>query len=326
MRFPALILTILWSSIVLGQPYDIKDQIPPTSIINVLNAKQSKLNTGDFSDKLLILDFMSVGCHSCVKALMRFDSLQNQYPNQLNFVLITPDKRDRISSFLSNNKIGQQLKLPIVASGHELDYYFPHQSISHIVWIYKGIVAAITNAEYVNKTNINKLISTGSISLPIKKDKPDYNYEITLLSQISTSAGQFPKLYSLLLSNKSGVRRKFKEGVDSSNGVKWIRMINFPIIDLYCKAYNLPYRLSPEQLILNVKDSATLRYDNKYEYLSKWIADNSFCYEISTPIDWNVKQIQAKMIADFNSYFNLSTSVSVNEYGNPVLEIKNSNQ
>lgn len=326
MRFPALILTILWSSIVLGQPYDIKDQIPPTSITNVLNAEKSQLNTGDYRDKLLILDFMSVGCHSCVKALMRFDSLQNQYPNQLNFVLITPDKRDRISSFLSNNKIGQQLKFPIAATGQELDNYFPHQTISHIAWIYKGKVAAITNAEYVNKTNIKKLISTGSISLPIKKDRPNYNYDISLLMQISTSVGQFPKLYSVLLGNQSGVQRKFKEGVDSSNSAKWIRMINFPIIDLYCKAYNLHYRLPQEQLILNVKDSAAFRYAKRYGYLSKWNADHSFCYEISVPIDWSVKQIQAKMLADFNSYFNLSTSVSVNEYGNPVLEIKNSDQ
>lgn len=264
---------------------------------------------------------MSVGCYSCVKALKRFDSLQNQYQNQLNFVLITPDSRERVSSFLTNNKIGQQIKFPIAAKGHVLDKCFPHQSISHIVWIYKGEVEAITNAEYVNNANIDKLISTGSISLPIKKDRPDYNYDISLLSQISTSPEKFPKLYSVLLSNKSGVPRKFKEGIDSSNGVKWIRMINFPIIDLYCKAYKLPYRLPPEQLILNVKDSSSLTYDNSYDYRSKWIADHSFCYEISVPIEWSEIQTQSKMIADFNSYFNLSASVGLNEYGNPVLKI-----
>lgn len=279
-----------------SQPLHPGDTLPVNLLESIGYNKKPETKNG-----LLILDFMSLGCISCLHALPKMDALQQRFG--FSVLLVTPDKKEKISSFLQKNAFGKKIRFPIIAEDTLLKSYFPHQFISHIAWIYNNRVVAITRSDYLNEANLSALLSGAAFSLPVKQDRVNYNYEQTLLPPLADSS----TVSSQLLTYMDGVPRRFRTGVDSATGRQWVRIINYALVDIYRKSFG--FSLSPQQsqLLLQVADTATFLFDKQKHYRQQWNEQNTYCYEASFPAAFTIQQCLQWIRADLDNRFRLRT-------------------
>ncbi|MEO6705845.1 MAG: TlpA disulfide reductase family protein, partial [Ginsengibacter sp.] len=154
----------------------IGNTVPDITITHVYNYPTSTIKLSELKDKLVILDFMSTGCTSCLEAFPRFDSLRKKYGNQLLIIIVSYEPSKNIERFLKKSPVGKQVKLPVVSDDHILSELFPHVYISHEVWIKDGKVKAITDAEYVNSANVQQILDDIPLHWPVKRDIAEFDY------------------------------------------------------------------------------------------------------------------------------------------------------
>ncbi|MBK7290097.1 MAG: redoxin domain-containing protein [Chitinophagaceae bacterium] len=251
------------------QPLQIGDRFPGVNLPNLINHSATSLQLAQFKDSSLLINFMSVGCISCLHALPKIDSLSRQYG--FSVILVTPDKPEKIKAY-KKNKFGKSIRFPILAQDSILKSFFPHQFISHIVWVYKNRVAAITRTDYITANNIETLLAGRPLSLPVKKDNIEYDYSSSLLPPVA--AAEPPR--SVLLPYKENIPHRFRQGVDTATGRHWFRIINYSLTQIYCKTVGLPIALPKEQLSLMVTDSTRFIFNKQKDFHQQWNATNTF--------------------------------------------------
>ena len=123
--------------------------------------------------KLILIDFWATWCAPCIASLPKMDSLQVKYAEDIAVIPITYETADKVKDFF-----GVRVKANVAHSN--LNYItgntifsslFKHSTLPHYVWLDgKGKVLAITDAKEVNSTNIEKVIRSEHIILPVKND------------------------------------------------------------------------------------------------------------------------------------------------------------
>lgn len=295
------------------------DVMPDVRIDRIISYTAPKATMKDFSEKLLILDFMATGCKGCIEKLPLFDSLQQRYNDNLQIMVVTPEKEARAKGFLTNAPIGKQIKhLPFVVEDTLLKSFFPHQYISHLVWIYKRKVVAITKAEYVTGKNIEYVLSGRQVSWPVKREVAEYDYSkrLMILDESNIPFTSIPKktYYSGFSTNMDGVTRQSSRDAknrsdylyDSLNGSVRFYMINMPILDMYLNVLAQSLRLPTSYQLLDVQDKSRLVYKRENGYRAEWNRANTFCYEAIFPMGTSQKMMGEKILSDLNFYFNLN--------------------
>ena len=87
--------------------YQIGDRVPEILFDNILNYTNTQGKLSDFKNKAVILDFWATWCGSCIKSFPHLDSLQKQFKNNLQILLIDNSSRDdiqKITAFLQKFK------------------------------------------------------------------------------------------------------------------------------------------------------------------------------------------------------------------------------
>src|SRR5450432_2351570 len=70
------------------------DKLPEILLTNVLNKEEGKLNINEYKGKLLILDFWATNCTGCLKKIPLINSLQNEYNDKVQFILVNTQSKD----------------------------------------------------------------------------------------------------------------------------------------------------------------------------------------------------------------------------------------
>ncbi|MBA3675726.1 MAG: redoxin domain-containing protein, partial [Chitinophagaceae bacterium] len=156
----------------------INSVVPNVKITSLLNYPTSTANYSQFKNKLIILDFFTTGCRSCIEAIPNFSILQKKYDSQIQIFLVTYQSAENVKKFLLNHKT----ILPIISEDTIFSKLFPHVFIPHEVWIKNGIVKAMTSAEYVKDENIQALLKGEKITWKVKTDINDFDYDKSLLT------------------------------------------------------------------------------------------------------------------------------------------------
>jgi thiol-disulfide isomerase/thioredoxin len=310
MKLIYCVMIMLCPCIGIGQANPLKpiaagENFPAVLNVQVANYTASEISLAASQDQLVLLDFMTTGCTSCIAAFPHLDSLQAEFGNRLRIILVTPEKKAQVASFLKRKNIAG-LRFPVVWGDTLLQQLFPHTYIPHDVLIKNGKVIAVTYPEYIVALNIKGILEGKYFQLPVKRDITNFSYSEPLLHPNENTIPDFSYpadvTYSTVTSYMDDIPEKFTSVQDTVRGIRRISMINVPIVDLYVRAL-YGYGLRPAFIKLPELLKDHLAYDVTTEFTREWRVENTFCYEGSFPIHTDITAIRKKMGADLDFYF-----------------------
>lgn len=298
------------------RPLQIGDTIPgELELTNVYNYPVSKFRLSDLKGKLVILDFWETYCSSCMKALRKFDEIQNKEKEQVRiFALSKYGTKDEIFSRVGKINGLKTTKMAFCLKNDLLYDYFPHELISHVVWIDKdGVVRAITGSEYAKIENVKAILMNQPINWTIKNDVLKFNYEAPLL-QVKSSSSSTPRFlyYSALTGHIEGIASTNKTVIDSPNHCIVVNNFNENLLQV-CDAVISGHgggTIDIKRLILNVKDKDKYIFDPSKSYYADWEKTNTYCYSATFPLNTSPLAIKEFIKNDIANRLRLSgTSV-----------------
>src|SRR5690606_35312975 len=68
------------------------DRMPEFLLSNLANFPTESAHISDFRGKLLIFDFWTVYCPSCIRAMPHMEALQERFGNRIQIILVTDSK------------------------------------------------------------------------------------------------------------------------------------------------------------------------------------------------------------------------------------------
>jgi len=164
-------LIFLWPLLSNGQTNNslsIWNTVPDIELHQLINYKDTSARLSDFKGKLVILDFWSTYCKTCIKGLPKLDSLQKEFDGKIQILLITHPAGSNFGpasikeTFAKWKKAGLYIPaIPVATSGNEaIISMFPHEYIPYYVWIdSKGRILALTSYLLMTKQTIRTLLN-----------------------------------------------------------------------------------------------------------------------------------------------------------------------
>ncbi len=298
--------------IVVGQKeqgYWIGSKVPDAKVINIVNGQLKSTRISAYKGKLLILDFMNTACGPCVKILPLLDSLQKKYSQRLQILMVTGEDQQRVTEYLRTRKIHN---IPFATSDTSLTKLFPHQYISHIVWIDgDGIVKALTHSEYINAKNIETLLKGDKVNWPIKNEFFNYDFSQRILkindSNISTDDAADNVSYTAITKYLPNAQKYLKVTIDSLKGLVHTIYTNYSIVDLYILLNNLQFwNFWNTRVLLEMSDKSRFTINRNETYFDVWQKENYYCVEAVMSQSIPIERQRKKIISDLNFYLNLN--------------------
>jgi thiol-disulfide isomerase/thioredoxin len=286
------------------KPLSIGDTVPDIPLGSLINYTIKTAQLSDFKDKLVILDFWATWCSSCIKGFPKLDSLQTQFGAQMQVILVnsksTGDSKQKITAFFERFRMknGNKYQLPTVIDDTIADKLFEHSLIPHYVWIYKGIVRAITSPDQVNAANIRSVLTGEPAQFDIKKDM-DADRPLFLIKELPEDK---LKSYSIFLKGQysglpSGTRYR-----RTGNIICGIAKTNTSLLDIYITAVKPAFpQLNNKRIILEIRDSSELIRPQSKESWDDWYKRNLYNYDLIVPVD-EAARLYQYMLEDLNRY------------------------
>ena len=300
------------------------DTLPNFKILKIINSKSKTVHTISFKHQLLIVDFWSTGCSGCIEALPRMQALQKKFGKKIKLLPVTNEAEKSTKLFWKNNKYTKNLSLTSVVEDKLFNMYFPHTSVPHEVWIYKGKVVGITSSEYVDENNIAKVLQGEKVNWPLKYDFYNFDSSKPLFSlnpmQIDTSS--YVNLqYAAICDYKPGVN---SDGFSGGSGITRDKQkggirsyfLNQPIFNSYLLKWSRVIKVNelkkpsilfePNQVVWEVTDRSMYRYTKQLGYSQDWIRVHGICFE-SYHLDsgQNDRQVNLEVIRDLDKLLGL---------------------
>jgi len=285
--------------------------VPDVNIPSLYNTSLKSIKLSDYKGKIIILDFWSSWCGSCIKGLERLNNLQDRFKNEIKIIPVNYQTKDFVKKFWMTNSSTKNLKLFTVTDDKRLTALFPHVALPFEVWIDKeGKYLGTTELEYANENEINSLLKGNQPRwLPISaKRNPDFK------KSIISQPGEIQKSsYSLFVPFSPGFKEGIKISVDSIKRQVRITCINFTPFGLYgTTLQTTPEINSTKRMSINVKDTTKLRYYKTSGYHNVWDRINRVSYELQWPLDngFTYSNALMKMRSDLNQFFKLNGRIS----------------
>jgi thiol-disulfide isomerase/thioredoxin len=268
------------------KPLSIGDTVPDITLTNVYNYPASTIRLSDLKGKLVILDFWSTWCGSCIEAMTESEKLQNEFGDKIQIVLVNVfphDDANKVQPFFAKRKqrTGDDLNLPYSLLQSAIAPYFSFRSIPHYVWIDKqGKIIATTSQNEVTSINITNALKGFVNGIHNKIDLLDFSGDIPLLVN-GNGGNDSDFLYRSLFT-------KYIEGIvlsenvirDNSGKITRFCIFNNPPIMLLQAAYpdelNRPYN----RILIECSNKSMFRHSEIYD---STYYQNLFCYDLMIP-------------------------------------------
>lgn len=143
------------------EPFYIGDRVPDLPLHRLINYKDSSATLSSFGHKLLILDFWSVHCTTCIHMFPLEDSLQGLFKDSVQFLLVTMDSIQKVQKFLHkwDSIHFKALSIPIVTTDRLLCRLFRFKFIPHYVWLMpNGTMLAQTSEDFIHAAAIRQIL------------------------------------------------------------------------------------------------------------------------------------------------------------------------
>ncbi len=294
-------------------PLQIGDTIPeslwstPLQVVNHSDGKKV-ISLNDYRGRLIILDFWATWCSPCVAALPKLQKLQAAFSDQIAIVPITFQKEQIVNTFIKRNEIGKKLNFSLVTGDTLLSTVFPHQLLSHLVWIdKKGILRATTWSEYANAANISMVLEGKVLNWTMKNDMLQFNKDMPLLTSTENGAPVPSKIYYTMFSGHlNGVNPTVGTSRDSI--AKSVRkyFINVGLVNLCVIAWgkSIPELSAKQYVYPTAKKSMYVRPEAVYS--EDWNRENTYCYEAVMPEHTSSADFNDMLAQDLKRYFGIA--------------------
>lgn len=285
----------------LGQP------VPGNISLRLINAERHMARIADYRGKLLLLDFYATWCSSSRAPLPRLDSLQQQFGDSLQILLVSyrgsRDTEASVKTFFQEwrTPAGARLRLPSTLNDTTLIKLFPHRRIPHFAWIAPdGTLGAVTSAAAVTASNIRRALTKG-IMPPSKKQDVDLSQPLLLSGAVLPEAGK--PHYSLLAQGKlddGPSRVLLRRDGEKINGIV---LANMPLLNLYKLAKRQLYpELGDTRFEVEGVDSALLYQEKSGLTAEEWKTRHTYTYELHLQQAGNTSLLYQALLQDLNRY------------------------
>ena len=143
----------------------------PLQVVNHPESSET-IRLSDYRDrKIIILDFWSSWCSSCINSFPSLDSLQNIFKEDLQILLVNPasskDDANRILYIMEKrgkieNNEGK-FSVPSIYNDEILTQYFRPKVYPRLIWMnQKGEILAITGKKELSSKRLAELMEGGS--------------------------------------------------------------------------------------------------------------------------------------------------------------------
>lgn len=303
------------------EPVEIGDTVPDITLTNLINYPIKTAKLSDFREKLLILDFWSTGCASCIESWPKLVSLQKKFSDRIQIILINSSQEESIVRPLIEKRekvLGIDMSiLPVLCGDTIPKQLFPYEGVPHIVWIDSdGVVYSITYGNDLKEENIRALLEgrnvvmheKGRIKIMPKKRK--FNLREPLFIKGNGQEELAGKLISqsVLTEADSSFSGNFnifpREGNKNFKDCKGMSALNASIKGLYAFAYEprdanmvashsrkLMEHRPGERILFDLEDST--KYKNYYNY------------QLTVHKPTSRRKLQEMMRLDLEKYFGL---------------------
>lgn len=292
----------------------IGDKVPNIKIEHILNWKDKSAVISDFKDQLLILDFMHTSCGSCLEAQPHNDSMQSKFGDKIQIMVVTPQKKDFVQDFLDEYDSGKygDFKIPWVVEDDMLKEYFKYRIISHLVWVYKGEVVAITSLDHVTEQNIQRILNGEKVDLPVKNDLIEFDFDKDFFKVESNQGIDEMEVikYSAIRGHIKGIDPNGKRfTVDSITQTIRLHIANRSIINMYNSGWssiNRNFPIIPEsRIIMEVKNPIKYNYISDYGDRKLWNEKYEITYESVLPMVAGKVGAYTKLVSDLDQFLGL---------------------
>lgn len=262
----------------LSKALKVGDTFVPPVAIQQMRGNGKAINLEKLEDKVVILDFFDTFCGTCIQAMPNLQKLQNKLKNKLQIITVGWQDKATLEKFYDQNEFLKENKvnLPVIHADVYLKERFPHQSVPHVVFLFKGKVQAVTGSKLITEENVLELFRNGEIDLPLKDDFGRGN----LLG--SEHQGMRLKGAVSLLGYQNGVPfESLRFQKDSLSGLQKTSFYNVSIysavMSAWAKIKKSDYIPRPERLVLAVKDPN--RYRDTANIGNMWYTEHAISYE-----------------------------------------------
>lgn len=276
------------------------DTLPDYTFAHPLvNYPEEDVRTSDFRGKLLILEFWSMGCVSCIAGFPKLQKLQEQFSDQIQILLVNPwsDRKEVMDLLERRRKLtGFEMKLPIAFGDTTLSDHFPRVGVPHVVWVDEnGVIASITDGTQLNAEKVKRaLAGKGEDMQQAVTHLVERDYEKPLFVAGNGGNGEGILWHSVLA--KEDFRLRSTVSVRSNK----IILQNSPLAFIYRVAYGYPehpfnyglaVRLQPNRIVFELPP----------EQLA--LTDSVFIYELTAPEERSQEELLEILQQDLKRYF-----------------------
>lgn len=238
---------------------------------------------------LLLFDFWSINCTSCIKAMPKLDSLQKEFGIKVKIVLVTENSKSEVDKLFSKIKTPKP-EMRLVVGDTLLTRMFPHTIVPHHVWIDKNkVVRFITDGHNATRENISSFLNERVLYLHFKNDLIDFDPEKSLLQLGGDLINSYSINYSLFLQRLDQFAGgQFGFNIDSVSKTAGFKFINQPVFEFYKFAFSQgptgDYYLR-NRVHLEIADKKPFIEPLDANALDEWYGKNLFCYESCVPLE-----------------------------------------
>jgi thiol-disulfide isomerase/thioredoxin len=286
------------------------EQVPDVEVGNLLGFGQKEVKLADLKSKVVLIEFWSIYCGSCIGGMLHLQSLRDAFKDSLVVLPVNAESKEKIEKLWGNNPNLKKLTIYTTYGDQVLGKLFPHALFPHLVWIDRtGKYLGASSVEYANAEVVRNIYNGGDVSWNEKTDVDLFDPKVVSLhAYLKKDTADYFLPYLKGMSNQSRLL------LHADSTLRYY-VVNTQLVNEYAVATmasnGLPYEPKRRDVVL--PDAKAYEYQSNYGYSADWKKKYAFSYERVFAKGTSEAQIHKLLLDDLNQHFGLDGKIVTEE-------------